>query len=505
MNRYKNAPESTPSAPLPGLRRTVTQPLTDAAIRGLKPGQKMADGVIRPPHGSLKVRRRQTAAGSVVEFLFSFQHAGRTRVATIGRYGKDTPNAITLTQARDEARRLQGLVQAGEDPLAKREIARATVRVEQAATLAKVREAGENTLGALCDEYVRKLRGEGKAMSARDAECLFRVHLRTPFPHLTALPAAAIEPAHITHILARMVGPAAQSKGKVKGRTALKLRSYLHAAYRFGIGAALDPMAGDAAAGFGLTMNPVGAVPATKMAAKYKVAGKRALSPDELRVYLLHVAALPSAMTRVALMLQIALGGQRFQQMLRAEWKDLRPASWHEGNTEVDGRTLTLYDPKGRRAQPRPHALPVAPDGLAQPVLAELATITPAPGPIFASGEATMRHETLSAAVADISAAMVADGTASEPFRASDIRRTCETLMAERLRISKDTRAQLLSHGLGGVQDVHYDVGTHLDTKGEALKTWGNFLADLAIGAPTPSNVVPLHAAALLAAYGPAS
>ena len=89
-------------------------------------------------------------------------------------------------------------MQAGEDPLAKREIARATARVEQAATLTKVREAGENTLGALCEEYVDKLRGEGKAMSARDAECLFRVHLRTPFPHLTALPAAAIEPAAMT-------------------------------------------------------------------------------------------------------------------------------------------------------------------------------------------------------------------------------------------------------------------------------------------------------------------
>lgn len=75
--------------------------------------------------------------------------------------------------------------------------------------------------------------------------------------------------------------------------------------------------------------------------------------------------------------------------------------------------------------------------------------------------------------------------------------------MAERLRISS-TRAQLL-HGLGGVQDVHYDVGTHLDTKGEALKTWGNFPRISPSAPPRSSNVVPLHAAALLAAYGPAS
>ena len=107
-----------------------------------------------------------------------------------------------------------------------------------------------------------------------------------------------------------------------------------------------------------------------------------------------------------------------------------------------------------------------------------------------------MRHETLSAAVVDISAVVAAESMASAPIRASHIRRTCETLITERRRISKDTRAQLLPYGLGGVQDVHYDVGTHLDTKGEALKTWGNFLADLAIGAPTATNVVHLHAAA---------
>lgn len=187
----------------------------------------------------------------------------------------------------------RGWVQAGEDPLAKAKLP-APRSAEQARDAGEgARGRREHPIGALCDEYVRKLRGEGKAMSARDAECLFACTLRTPFPHLTALPAAAIEPRAHHYPGAHGRNLAAQSKGKVKGRTALKLRSYLHAAYRFGIGAALDPMAGDAAAGFGLTMNLVGAVPATKMAAKYKAApGSARCRPTNWRVYLLHVAVL---------------------------------------------------------------------------------------------------------------------------------------------------------------------------------------------------------------------
>lgn len=483
MDRYREPPQSTEEPQINGIRRSAPKPLTIVAISGLKPGQKLADGAIRPGHGSLKARRRATARGSVIEFIFAYQHEGKTRVATIGKFSPtEAPGMLTLGQAREEAGRLQSQTKIGEDPLAKREIDRAQVRVDQVATLAKVREASKNTLGALCDEYVTKLRSEGKALSARDAEGVFRVHVKTPFPHLSDLPAASIEAGHIAHMLARMVGPSAASKGHVKGRTALKLRSFLHAAFRFGLGAALDPMAGDGAAGFGLTINPVSSVPATSMAAKYKKAGKRALSTTELRAYLVHVTALPSALTRLGLTLQLLLGGQRAQQMLRVGWDQV-----------VTGKSITLFDPKGRRTEARPHVLPVVPE--IQDVLNELAAISAAAGPIFASGDATLRHETLSAAVHEISGAMMAEGTANAPFRGGDIRRTCETMLAEKLGISKDTRAQLLSHGLGGVQDVHYDVGSHIPAKTAALRRWNDFIADLAIGNPAADNVHQLHAA----------
>ena len=66
----------------------------------------------------------------------------------------------------------------------------------------------------------------------------------------------------------------------------------------------------------------------------------------------------------------------------------------------------------------------------------------------------------------------------------AEIRRTVETMLAETetLMISKDTRAQLLSHGLSGVQARHYDKGNHLPAKTDAMRKWNDFVADLCIG-----------------------
>jgi hypothetical protein len=52
---------------------------------------------------------------------------------------------------------------------------------------------------------------------------------------------------------------------------------------------------------------------------------------------------------------------------------------------------------------------------------------------------------------------MVKEGDARAPFQLRDIRRTAETMLAG-LGVSKDVRAHLLSHGLGGMQNQHYDL-----------------------------------------------
>ena len=147
-----------------------------------------------------------------------------------------------------------------------------------------------------------------------------------------------------------------------------------------------------------------------------------------------------------------------------------------------------MLDPKGRRIKARVHQLPVI-EEMAE-VLASLAELSGA-GPLFASRDSVMQAETLSTAVNEISAAITDANPNIPPFRGGDIRRTVETIMAGPLGISKDTRAQLLSHGLGGVQDVVYDKAYYLDPKRAALRAWNNYLADLCIGGDL-RNVVEL-------------
>lgn len=68
-----------------------------------------------------------------------------------------------------------------------------------------------------------------------------------------------------------------------------------------------------------------------------------------------------------------------------------------------------------------------------------------------------------------ISTTIVKAGTASAPFQLRDLRRTCETMLAA-LRISSDIRAQIQSHGLGGVQTKHYDRHDCGEEKRDALE-----------------------------------
>jgi len=63
---------------------------------------------------------------------------------------------------------------------------------------------------------------------------------------------------------------------------------------------------------------------------------------------------------------------------------------------------------------------------------------------------------------------MVKEGEARASFQLRHIRRTCETMSAA-LRISKDVRSHLLSHGLGRVQNQlrpsHLLAGKHAGLK----------------------------------------
>lgn len=208
----------------------------------------------------------------------------------------------------------------------------------------------------------------------------------------------------------------------------------------------------------------------------------------ELITYRKRLEALEPGPVRDALLLQLLLGGQRFRQLVRVTG----------GDVDLHGGTIRLFDPKGKRTQPRRHLLPlqgraleIVKQRLAAPVWMPKKKKSRAPVAPSDAERPLLSHrdrrplDTVSIAHAgrDIAAAMLEAGEARAPFRLGDIRRTCETLLAS-MRVPRDVRAHLLSHGLGGVQEVHYVRHDFLPEMREALEAWeARLYAD---------NVVPL-------------
>lgn len=403
---------------------------------------------------------------------------GERQALALGEYQQSGLRGLTLTAARDEAAKMTALLRSGVADL------RAHLEAEQRAR-EREREAAEETerqakadaergtMRLLVEGYVEGLKRAGK-IDWRDAESVLCLHVVEPFPSLADRKAAEIRPAELRPVLARLVDAK-------KGRTAGKARSYLHAAYAAAIRADFDPDAPQALCGFGIESNPVAAMPSM---AHYNRAGQRVLSEAELRAYMARLSGL-SMMTRLSLELILMLGGQRPTQLLRVTAADV--------DVIADPGEIVLFDAKGARNQARVHALPLI--GRAREIVAEALALHPS-GPLFSNMTADNHKaipvsvDTLSSAVTEMSKAMLKDGEARSPFSLRDIRRTCETQLAAS-GVSKDMRGQLLSHGLGGVQDRNYDRHSYRAEKVRALRAWEKRLKSVAQGAS--AKVTPMR------------
>ena len=83
---------------------------------------------------------------------------------------------------------------------------------------------------------------------------------------------------------------------------------------------------------------------------------------------------------------------------------------------------------------------------------------------LFTTSKTLLSLDTLSRRVSELTTEM-----GGPSFLLRDLRRTAETEMAA-MGFSVDLRGQLLSHGLGGVQAVHYDKHSYLPEKTAALE-----------------------------------
>jgi hypothetical protein len=169
-------------------------------------------------------------------------------------------------------------------------------------------------------------------------------------------------------------------------------------------------------------------------------------------------------------------------QLLRAKVGD-----WDQG-------VLRLWDDKGRRDAAREHLLPLGPRGaeLVEGLItrARGKAVSDANPSLFLSTDRHGQPATVAETTPGKRLVEIASTMGCEPFNLRDVRRTVETEL-QRLRIPRDVRAVLLSHGLGGVQGKHYERFDFMDEKRGALVAWERHLDQIA-GKGTGANVVDI-------------
>lgn len=427
--------------------------------------------------------------------LRAFPHGG---IAFYYRYSLDGKqphlrlDTEELTEARAKAAEYAALYRAGHRDL---HAWLAHVEAEHDAAVKAAQHEREaqariGTLAQLLDAYTDDMERRGK-VSAKDVRGAFRIDVLGAFPALAAKPAKVVTPYDIRDVIGHCLTRPVASKGRGarltqasasngKKRQADKLRSYLRAAFTFGLHHDLSAQRCAESVQFGLTVNPVQDVPTIEGANR---AETWALTKDELRAVLLAVEDLPERRRSIAKAM-LYLAGQRVEMLCRVTWADLYNDGEH-------GPVMQLLDLKGGKGTPaRVHLLPVTEHlkGILAPLLALQGT--EAPGPFTLRGKMAITSVTAQKIFAELGDLLAAEGM-SRRFTWRNIRATVETHLAA-LGVNEERRAWLLSHGRSGVQAKHYDRYSYLPEKRADLDKWARYLDQLVTG--ETAKVVQLHA-----------
>jgi integrase len=426
---------------------------TDAKLRTLKNGPRDAWHTEGGKRGEGKLVLRVSSDGTKRFYYRMPAACGNRAPVPLAMYDPTSKNGYTLARAREKVAELEALRREYGNPITYLE-AEAERKVAERRK-AEAEQAKQGSFGELLATYVEKLKREGKE-SARQVENAFRLHVHEATPALVERKAVEITPADIHRILSRIAAAG-------RTRQVNKMRSHLMAAFNYAATAAYDPRRVQGAVAFGLESNPAAL---TKRVKEFERAGERVLSANELAAYWRHLDQIANLVVRGFLRVGLLLGGQRSAQLARLKESDIN----------LESGIIRLQDSKGRNGIPRDHLLPLT--ERVQEVLEAAPRIASAGGWVFTTnGRSSLRAETVSVAVAEYSAWLEKNASVM-PFSARDLRRTCETRLAE-LGISKDIRAQLLSHGISGVQAKHYDRYSYLAEKRAALEKWESYLNGL--------------------------
>jgi len=393
--------------------------IRDHSIKALRPGEYLTEVGHR---GAGRFVVRMTKKGTAIFYFRKTRPDGKRDWLPLGYYDAKGIRGITIVDARNEALQLSLEHQARN----KGERSKATGSVIVAQQQDKEPDTNGigsgRTLEELLDAYTKYLFHE-KKQSAKDIHLLLQRHVKQAFPQLCASPASSLQTRDFIEVIKRLIDSG-------KKRTASKVRSSLIAAYERARMSESDASALDDLRGFGIDRNPAQTIASLS---KYNKAGERALADWEVPLYVSALRAYAAGPVRDALLLAFLMGGQRMGQLLRvtSTQVDLRGQEVIDQNGDAHYiKTVTIFDPKGRRSTPRSHIVPIF--GETEEIFTRLAS-SGNPGGLFG----TAVSNSTSHVVHTISASLLARGAIKEKFAFRDLRRTCETQLSA-IGISKD-------------------------------------------------------------------
>ncbi len=419
--------------------------LTTRSIETTRPDPSGKDIYLRDGDG---LELRVLPSGKKVwQFRYTFE--GKRRILGFGDY-----NLCSLRDARVRAQEARLALANGSNPAAgqaQRKNNKKTVPITENTTENTPATTTKRTLEDLMQAYAEWKKMSGKIAYAHKVAITARLYLSEDNPCIAKKPASECTPTDISALIRPI-----HERGKIT--SASRFRSMLSAAFQAALQAPYDPMMPKTMLGFEILTNPTLALPAIRTAPRQQI-----MTQDELGKYGAAILA-GHGITYQCLSLSLLAGGQRPLQVSRVTDDDY---------VKSDG-ILLIRDPKGKRQVPRQNFLPLAP--YTQKLIAQwLDNDRHIQHPIWFSidGQTHMLVTSISK-----QCTRVCQSLGLMHIQLRDVRRTVETEMA-RLGISKDLRAHLLSHGLGGIQDRHYDRYDRIDEKREALEKWEKHLLEL--------------------------
>lgn len=414
--------------------------LTVSAIRGLKPKDNpYYEWDTNGQRGRGKLGVQVTPKGSKT-FVFRYFIEGKAKFIRLGRFPE-----LSLNDARSKQKEMGDLLLEGVDPKEQLETQ------HKAQQLAKREEARKGSIKQLFEAYVFQMKKDGK----RTHKAVFASLEKEVYP---IIPPATKAKDVITHdlmlVLAAMIkrGAATQSN---------RVRSYLMAAFNYGLKHDNDPANFIDEAKFGLTFNPVSAIPKQKDAERV---GDHYLKLDEV-INLIddlnneYERFKMGGCIRNLILLCLYTGGQRPYELGASRWD------------AIDWQKKTLLITPDISKNKRPHLIPLTESAL---VVLEKQRLNNGSEFIFPHRfdvDCHIRLDSLSQGIKRYRE----ETPHIKPFTARDLRRTCKTLMGE-MGISKSLRDRLQNHALSDVSSKHYDRYEYIPEKRMALESWESTL-----------------------------